>query len=154
VGMTDPGAPDPLATVRSRRDELYEAMLALERAMSVPARDRVDAWTATVRDRLEELAAAWRVHLAGTEGQDGLFAQILDREPRLAHAVDRMRSDHVALSDALDAADVQLAGATTGAAVDDARDTLLELLRRFFEHRSRGAELVYDAYDVDLSAAD
>jgi hypothetical protein len=148
------GSPDPLASIRVRRDELYEAMLALERAVSAPARGRVATWAAAVHQRLEELAGAWRTHIAGTEAQDGLFAQILDREPRLAHAIDGLRAEHVGISDAFAAADVRLAAANDGAAVDEMRTELLDVIHGLFEHRSRGAELVYDAYDVDLSAGD
>ncbi|HEX6311142.1 MAG TPA: hypothetical protein VF152_05915 [Acidimicrobiia bacterium] len=152
--MSEPEPTDPLASVRARRDVLYEAMLGLERAMSVPARGRVEAWSAVVGERLGELAAAWRAHLGGTEGDDGLFAEILDREPRLAHAVERLRADHQALSDALAAAEVRLADARDADEVDETRAVLLELMHGLFEHRSRGAELVYEAYDVDLSAGD
>ena len=152
--MSATGDPDPLASVRVRRDELYEAMLALERAVSVPARGRVATWVAGVGDRLDELAAAWRDHIAGTEAPDGLFAEILDREPRLAHGVDRLRASHVALSDSFDAAAVRLAATDDDAAVEKVRAALLDLIHRLFEHRSYGAELVYEAYDVDLSAGD
>ncbi len=38
--------------------------------------------------------------------------------------------------------------------MDDVRDESVELIRRLLRHRQRGAELVYDVYSVDISAAD
>jgi hypothetical protein len=43
---------------------------------------------------------------------------------------------------------------TSEADVDDVRDRTLGLLRALLEHRHHGAELLYDAYQVDLSSGD
>lgn len=147
---------EPLASIRLRRDELYEALLALERAVGAPARGRAGTWAATVRERLAALRDALQAHIAATEAEDGLFAQVLDREPRLAHGVERLRADHVSALDAVGVADVELAPTDVfdEARAEAIRSHLHDLIHSLFLHRSRGAELVYEAYDVDLSAGD
>jgi hypothetical protein len=144
---------DPLASVRARRDDLYDATLALERAISSPARGRATTWAAAVRDRLGRLASALRAHVDGTEEEGGLFDQMVEREPRLAHGIDGLRAEHRDQMEAVEQADARLAGIDeTG--VDEARACLHDLIHQILVHRSRGAELVYDAYNVDLSAGD
>ena len=145
---------DPLASVRVRRDDLYDATLALERALSSPARGRATTWAAAVRDRLGRLATALRAHVDGTEGDGGLFDQILEREPRLAHGIDGLRAEHRDQTEAVEAADALLAGIADENGADEVRTRLHDLIHQLLVHRSRGAELVYDAYNVDLSAGD
>jgi hypothetical protein len=145
---------DPLASVRVRRDGLYDAILGLERAVGAPARGRATTWAAAVRDRLSRLETALRAHVDGTEEEGGLFDQILEREPRLAHGIDGLRVDHRDQTEAVEAADALLAGIADENAVDDVRALLHDLIHQLLVHRSRGAELVYDAYNVDLSAGD
>ncbi len=145
---------DPLASVRVRRDDLYDATLALERAVSAPARGRATTWAGAVRDRLGQLDTALRAPVDGTEEDGGLFDQILEREPRLAHGIDGLRAEHRDQLEAVGEADALLAGTEDETGVDDVRARLHDLIHGLLVHRSRGAELVYDAYNVDLSAGD
>ncbi len=148
------GADDPLAAVRVRRDELYDATLALERAVASPARGRATTWAAAVRVRLSGLDRALRAHVDGTEQEGGLFDEILEREPRLAHGIDRLRAEHRDQVAAVDDAAARLTGINDETGVDEVRARLHDLIHGLLVHRSRGAELVYDAYNVDLSAGD
>lgn len=148
------GNDDPLASVRARRDDLYDATLGLERAVGAPARGRATTWAAAVRSRLERLDTALRAHVDGTEEEGGLFDEILEREPRLAHGIDRLRADHRDQMNAVDEADARLARIEDETGVEDVRAHLHELIHHLLVHRSSGAELVYDAYNVDLSAGD
>jgi len=114
----------------------------------------VPTWSAAVRDRLDRLTAALRAHIDGTEREGGLFDEILEREPRLAHGVDRLRSEHRDQMDAAGEAEARLARLDDEAGVEDVRARLHALIHQLIVHRSSGAELVYDAYNVDLSAGD
>jgi hypothetical protein len=137
--------------VRVRRDDLYEAVLALERALAVPAGDAPEAWAAMLSAPLVHLQEVIAAHIRGTEGADGLFAQINTDAPHLLHAVDKLASEHEPLATAADDLADGLGQVTSESAVDDVRDRTLGLIRDLLEHRHHGAELLYDAYQVDLS---
>ena len=143
-----------LDAVRIRRDRLYDAILTVERALAAPAGDDAPAWANRLAGPVESLQAVLQEHVAGTEGEEGLFEQIRDEAPHLLHAVDLLRDDHEPLLEAT----TELAAGLPKVADDDGVDLVrlhsLDLLRRLLEHRHRGAELLYDVYAVDVSAAD
>jgi hypothetical protein len=150
-GMGDGRA---LPAARARRDELYDAILDLERVLSAPAVANPAVWSTRVRVALDALGAALDNHVAVTEGAGGLFEEIMDREPRLAHAIERVRAGHAPLQRSVADARTRLEAVDDPAAVAEVRDALLELLRALFTHRHHGAELVYEAYNVDVSSGD
>lgn len=145
---------DVLDQVRVHRDALYESILGLERALSAPAGERVAEWSRRASRALGELKIAFDLHVALTEAPGGLFEDVMQEAPRLAHAIDQLRRDHEAIDASIDDAIVQVAGLHDRAAVDRFRDSVLDVVRALFEHRHLGAELVYETYDVDLGAAD
>jgi hypothetical protein len=145
---------EALAAVRFRRDELYEAILGVERALTAPAGDRTRSWATRLRRALGELHTALEHHIEVAEEDDGLFDEIMRREPRLANAIERLRADHGALMDSLAAANRRLGSVDDAAGVEEIREMVLGLLHSVFAHRHRGAELVYEAYNVDVSVGD
>jgi hypothetical protein len=97
---------------------------------------------------LEDLRSALQRHVVETEADGGLLNQILTDAPRLANAVYRLRQDHVELSDAVAALLIRPApGNGDSAAI---RDAGLSLLGQLARHRQRGADLLYEAYNVDV----
>jgi hypothetical protein len=143
-----------LDALRVRRDRLYDAVLDLERALSVPAGDHPREWAADVGGVLEQLQTVLDAHVADTENEGGFFDDIREHAPHLLHAVDLLRAEHEPLVESTAALVARAAATDTDATVDDVRDEAVELIRRLLRHRHRGAELVYDAYSVDISAAD
>ncbi|MCJ7438900.1 MAG: hypothetical protein MUP97_14205 [Acidimicrobiia bacterium] len=143
-----------LDAIQIRRDDFYEALLALEQALAAPAGDRPSDWAASLREPVEQLRRVLEAHVSGTEGEGGFFAEIREHAPRLIHAMDRLQAEHDPLRDAAAALAASLDAVTSDADVDGVRETGVELIRRLLVHRHRGAELVYDAYWVDLSAGD
>ena len=75
--------------------------------------------------------------------------------PRLAHAAEKLRVEHAVISAAIDRGSVAVrsAGEDPGG-VEDAREAVLKLLQQLIRHRQRGADLVYEAYNVDIEAGD
>ena len=142
-----------LGKVRARRAELHRAILSVELALARPAA-RPD-WLAGVSAALASLRLAFGEHVAITEGRDGLFEQILADVPRLEGAVRRLRAEHVDLHDGLSAAVVRLHKASRAPtpAAADLRRAILPLLGRFVRHRQRGADLLYEAYEVDIGGS-
>ena len=143
-----------LDAVRVRRDSFYEALLELEQALGAPAGDDVAAWAHAVRAPVGNLRAVLDAHVAGTEGNEGFFAEVCDHAPHLIPAVERLRSEHDPLLTATAALLTRLDALGSEAEVEQVRDDGIELIGRLLTHRHRGAELVYDAYSIDISTGD
>lgn len=143
-----------LAAVRVRRDRLYEAVLDLERVLAVPAGDHPREWADDVGGIVGTLGSVLDAHVADTEGDGGFFDDVRDRAPQLLHAAEQLRTEHGPLVEATRSLSDRIASVGSDVDVDEVRDEAVELIRRLLLHRQRGAELVYDAYSVDISAAD
>jgi hypothetical protein len=143
-----------LAQVRIKRDELYGSILGLEHELSAPSRERVPEWSRGVSERLAQVRSAFDHHLAITEGSGGLFDDVMNQAPRLAHAIAQLRQEHQFLESQLGEAARSVETTANSDGVEGVRVRLLDLIRELLEHRHRGSELVYDAYNVDIGAGD
>jgi Hemerythrin HHE cation binding domain len=143
-----------LDAIRVRRDALLDAILELEQSLAAPATDRLRAWTTDVSASLNQLRAVFEHHVADTEHEGGFFDEILEEEPRLTRAVERMRADHVTIATTADDLAERFRDARDDADVETLRAAVLDLIRALLVHRHRGSELVYEAYNVDLSVGD
>jgi len=143
---------DRLDQAREQRAGLRAAIGRVERALSTAARGRADAWAKELREELDDLGAALELHITTTESTDGLLNDIVAAAPRLAHRVDMARSDHAALRNLHREAVVPLTGDEDDVA--EARDRVVELLTALVRHRHLGADMVYEAYNVDIEASD
>ena len=77
-----------------RRKTLHDSLVHLEEALSSPAAGRIEDWTAVVAKEMHEVGAAFEQHIVVTEQPDGLYDEILERAPRLAGNVRRLREEH------------------------------------------------------------
>jgi len=143
-----------LAAVRVRRDALLDVILDLEQSLAAPATERARAWAANVAGSLDALRNVFQHHVEDTEREGGFFEEILEEEPRLTRAVERMRADHVTIATSADELAERLHAVTDATDVEPLRSGLLDLIRSLLVHRHRGSELVYEAYNVDLSVGD
>jgi hypothetical protein len=137
-------ATNSLDLARRHRAQLLASIERVERALAAPTGE--PGWRSKVLARLASLRDAFADHVAVTEGRDGLYAELLNHAPRLAHGVDRLVRDHAALRHEIDAVWVRAPGARPQELRAWASDLLHELAR----HRQRGADLVYDAYQTDI----
>lgn len=140
--------------VQQRRRRLRTALDQVERALAAAA-GAPQAWQENVTDALERLRTTWHDHIAKTEADDGLFAQILRDEPRMDAPIKRLQLEHDELSaqtekllarcqeSALDADEVEVL-----------RTEVLDLLGQAARHRQHGSDLIYEAYQVDVSVGD
>ena len=143
-----------LEEAKQQRRGLRSAMAELEGALAGAAPVGAAAWGNAVRTTVERLRAAVDRHIAVTEGADGLFGEIVERAPRLAPRVDRLRADHVELAEECSSLAARLDGAVDDDGVTQVRDAGVALLTHLVRHRHLGADLVYEAYNVDIDASD
>lgn len=136
-----------------RRQDLLEAMTELETVVAGPSAS--EGWLSRVDSSLGDLLDALESHIDEVEGDDGLLAQIIDEAPRLASVTDEFRHDHVELLEALE--NCRQAVREAQPKSDDLRRVrrkVTSLLGRLTFHRQQGSDLVYEAYNVDIAAAD
>jgi Ala-tRNA(Pro) deacylase len=131
---------------RRARERLYGSILAVSDAITAPMGSGV-RWRRRLRGELVGLKRALADHTAESEAPDGLLRQIEECAPRLARPVQRLRDEHVELGKATDVMLDRLDGSLSSRAI---RTGVLKLLGRFAMHRHLGADLVYEAYGVDI----
>lgn len=136
--------PEDLGRVRAQREGVRRSMERLELALTAPADAR---WWDAFRDALEGLRDAFDRHVRLTEAEGGLLDEVVHEAPRLAHARDVLLDEHVDITKALEA----LASVDD---VDAARSGAIAVLGSLVRHRHKGADLLYEAYSVDISESD
>ena len=154
--MSDPD-PTPeltptLAETARRRADLHHALVGVERTISSPAAGRENDWTKDVAVALLDLRAALEEHIEVTERDGGLYEEIRQRAPRLSNKVDHLREEHPEIRDAATALIDRLESDGVGDMwlLEDARNELQRLLGRVVRHRQLGADLVWEAYNLDI----
>lgn|SRR5438067_1083408 len=85
------------------------------------------------------LSTAISDHLVATEGEHGLYAEIITADPRLTFAVESLIREHA-----------ELRLIMTGDLSDLSDTQIIDLAHRLDRHCQRGNDLVYEAYVVDL----
>lgn len=148
LAQTDPG----LESLRLHRAELLESIRTLEQALAAPAAGRARPWAERVNVALVELTADFREHIGLTEGLDGLYHDVLATSPRLTNAVTRLTAEHAEIEGMTARLLDTLAepSSATHVDVDGVRDDATMLLSRLSRHRQRGADLVYEAFELDI----
>ena len=140
------------AAARLRR-ELRDALVALEDAISSPSRD-TEPWREGVAARLAALRDAFAEHVAETEGAGGLYDEMEEIAPHVQGKARRLREEHPPLTRAIVDAVAQFVGPfPQGTDLDALRDDVQRLMSRLTRHRSHGADLVWEAYALDIGGA-
>ncbi len=141
-----------LEAAKRRRATLHDALVHLESATSSPAAGRVAEWSDQVLKETIAIRDAFEQHVLVTEKQGGLYEEIMERAPRLVGKVRKLHEEHPPIAEAIDATISRLEAETIGDTwpLDEARDDLQRLLGRVVRHRQHGADLVWEAYNVDI----
>jgi hypothetical protein len=142
-----------LDAARQRRIELHDALVAAEEAISRPAPGREADWAGDVTKAMLRLRDSFDEHIRVAEEAEGLYDEILERAPHLAGKVARLKDEHPRIRadagveiDRLDAA----SAAGNDRDVDEVRDDLQRFLGKVVRHRQHGADLVWEAYNLDI----
>ncbi len=155
VERPEPGTATVLGETLRKRADLYDAIIALEQAAARPATGREPAWAASASEALHALRPEIEEHIACTESPDGLYAEINELAPRLGHKIDVLREEHRGMQAAVGSLieDVGSAAATSES-VERAREGIRELLGLLVRHRQRGADLIWETYNLDIGDID
>jgi hypothetical protein len=97
---------------------------------------------------LDHLRVVFAVHVEVTESPGGLYDEIMELAPRLANKIARFKREHAAISAAIPAVLDGLRKEVPPLAT--LQSGLTRLLEALVRHRKRGADLVYEAYHVDI----
>jgi len=136
-----------LAAVHVRRERLEVANAALRDALDAP---EAEEWTSSVRSAAVDLRKVFADHVHGTETGDGFFDAVVSDAPHLAAKARSLRAEHGPLAQALD----DFVGSVGAAPRPEVEASGRAVLVAVDHHRHRGAELVLDAYNVDVAAGD
>ena len=141
-------------TARARRHSLITAMSRLEAVIASPA--AAEGWLGAVAVALDEVRLAFEEHVDVTEGSDGLLPEILQIAPRFATEIELIKAEHEGIGEALDVAGLTIDSVLEIGSEDPqpVRGRVVTLLGRLGLHRQRGADLVYDTYNVDIASSD
>ncbi len=146
-----------LRAARAQRADLHRVLIGVEKAITGPVPGRLADWAVEVHDQLVDVAATFERHIAVTEGVDGVINEAVSASPRLANAAQRLRDEHAEIrrtvADTLEAIR-KLDPVADGAEAEAVRESTIALLARLTRHRQRGADLVYEAYTVDIGGSD
>src|SRR3990172_2022585 len=110
-----------------RRADLHHALVEVEKAISGPP-----------------------------QRPEGLYDEITQRAPRLSTKIVRLREEHPSMRDGTIAAIAKLQTTGVGDAwpLNEARDDLQRLLGKIVRHRQLGADLVWEAYNLDIGGVE
>ena len=148
-----PAEPPGMDEVRRRRAGLQAAMGRLEAALAAPGAAH-DGWSTRVGVALAGLGETWSHHVAHTEAPGAFLDEITTEAPRLSGPVAGMRREHAEVSGAIERLARRVGVGPDSESekswIDAVRADATALLGDLARHRQRGADLVYQAFDVDL----
>jgi hypothetical protein len=146
-----------LSEAKQRRATLHEALVHLEIAISSPAAGRIPEWTNLVTKEMIGVRDAFDQHVMVTEKPGGLYEEIIMRAPRLDGTVHRLRDEHPEISESIGRMLDRLEQTSIGGPewpLEGARDDLQRFIGRVIRHRQKGADLVWEAYNVDIGGTE
>ena len=141
-----------LSVAGQRRRTLSEAMAGLESA--VASASGAYWWREHVEDALADLSDALEAHVVEVEAPAGLLAEIIDQAPRLSAQVQLMKDEHTTLMEGVKTLWATVSASPGNNMIEQTRRRSTALLGRLTLHRQHGADLVFDAYNIDIAAAD
>jgi hypothetical protein len=137
---------------RRRRRPLRAAASALELAVAAPG-GTGPKWCHRVHTRVKQVSAALEGHVVEVEGPSGLWNDIRVHAPRLIPMMDALKAEHHTLRQMVAQLIEDLTRITDKASKEEiaaVREKVVLLLGRITRHRQKGADLVYEAYNVDI----
>ena len=145
-----------LETAADIRADLHRALIEAEDAIAAAAPGRFAEWTEEVLKALVHVHTAFHSHVEIAEGDEGVYEEVLEREPRLRDAVNKMKAEHPVILAMIHEPynRLRLRAADEFIPAEEIREGVMKVLGRITRHRQKGADLVWEAYYVDLGGLD
>jgi len=141
-------AGDPFAGVVRQRSQLARAMQQVELAAAAPTARK--SWIIDLQHSLRRLEIAVNNHIVEVQAPMGLLDRIVHQAPRLQRSVEQTKVDHAALAESIAELLATMDDTDSNERQDDIRDAALSILVALARHRQKGADLIYDAYAIDI----
>ena len=138
---------DALRVAAEKRVELKQALSQVESAAASPAGEV--GWREQLIGALEKLQGSLSQHVEEVEATDGLLAELATLAPRLVNQIGHVRDEHPVLCRQVAGA-IELARSRSD--VEQVRAEVLDTLSAIASHRQKGADLVYEGYNVDIGS--
>jgi septal ring factor EnvC (AmiA/AmiB activator) len=147
---------DAIATNRTDRKRSLDALHVLEACAATAAPGRETDWLARVRAALEALEDALDEQAQNSAVSESMLSDIEQENPRLRNRVMQLRRRHRELQLRAGELRVHLDESPASEGIDfaDIRRRLERLAAELRYQEAREADLVYEAYTVDLGAGD
>ena len=145
----EPVRSEALQAASAKRVELKLALSKAETALAAPSAD--PRWVERLLDGLRTLQTAFYQHVEEVEAPDGLLAELTSTSPRLANQITSVRDEHPVLCGQIAETIGRIESGSC--AVDTLRAEATEILMAVVRHRQRGADLVYEGYNVDIGGS-
>lgn len=139
---------DQLADIGRQRSQMGLAMQQVELAASAPIGK--PSWISDLQQSLRQLEASLSQHMVEVQSPRGLYDNIVEQAPRLQRAVEAIREEHHGLIISVRQTLELASSADESTDRNSLRDKAIAVLVAVVRHRQRGADLIYDAYDIDI----
>jgi signal transduction histidine kinase len=138
---------ESLAKAVRQRSQLGDAMQRVEEAAAAPAAK--ESWAEDLSERLRQLETAFDQHIIEAQSPTGILNQVVDQAPRLQNATEHLKREDDRIAQTIDDL-IETAAAGSADVVIDLRESVMEVLVDLARHRQQGADLLYEAYAVDI----
>jgi len=131
---------------------LGDSIRNLAHSLRLPESPTISAadvnWRDQLRRLLDPLREAFAAHRAVTEGDEGVYAEMVHHAPRLARTVDGLVAEHHAIDSAM--ATLAHWADEVSADAEILRRRAMDVLNELTLHRQHDSDLVYEAYATDI----
>jgi ATP-dependent Clp protease ATP-binding subunit ClpA len=138
---------ESLAKAVRQRSQLGDAMQRVEEAAAAPAAK--ESWAEDLSERLLQLETAFDQHIIEAQSPTGILNQVVDQAPRLQNATEHLKREDDRIAQTIDDV-IETAEAGSADVVIGLRESVMEVLVDLARHRQQGADLLYEAYAVDI----
>jgi hypothetical protein len=138
---------------RLTRTHMLSAVRALEDALAKPASYREPEWASRVVEELTALEEAMLRQMAELEGEDNTLAALARDQPRLLPRIQQLRQQYGDLVCQVSALRAQLT-AEGSPKSEETRQRLTWILTALKHFQAKETDLIYEALQVDIGAAD
>ena len=136
---------DELEGLGERRTEIGSALARLEDALTRPIVSPAE-WRLRVDEALDDLLIVGRIQIAALLVVGGPLDEAVRSVPRLTATVGRLRAGLPEIEAEAEELQKRLGELDPG----EARRRLLDLLGRVVRHRQQVADVIWEAYNVDI----